>query len=158
MPSPTESRGLPLANAWQDWFSIGLRTWANVTSPEFESELVKKVLGQQADLPQHGATTCTRDLLQHRRQDVTVLTWRGSVVWLRDFESVAQRNPCPHGRAHSFSREDWKARRSAIQETVVQPLKTAMCSIRDLNNVHDWLRTIWRSCTLPLNAKPLGGP
>ena len=41
--------------AWQDWFTIRLRTWANVISPEFETELVKKVQGQQANLSRHGA-------------------------------------------------------------------------------------------------------
>ena len=41
--------------AWQDWFTIRLSTWANVISPEFETELVKKVLGQPADLSRHGA-------------------------------------------------------------------------------------------------------
>ena len=55
MPAPTGSRGLPPAKAWQDWFTIRLRTWANVISPEFETELVKKVLGQPADLSRHGA-------------------------------------------------------------------------------------------------------
>ena len=42
-PAPTGSRGLPPAKAWQDWFTIRLRTWANVNSPAFEAELVKKV-------------------------------------------------------------------------------------------------------------------
>ena len=55
MPAPTGSRGLPPAKAWQDWFTIRLRTWANVISPKFEAELVKKVQGQQADLSRHGA-------------------------------------------------------------------------------------------------------
>ena len=55
MPAPTGSRDLPPAQAWQDWFTIRLRTWANVISPEFETELVKKVLGQPADLSRHGA-------------------------------------------------------------------------------------------------------
>ena len=49
MPAPTGSRGFPPAKAWQDWFTIRLRTWANVISPEFETQLVKKVLGQPAD-------------------------------------------------------------------------------------------------------------
>ena len=35
MPAPTGSQGLPPAKAWQDWFTIRLRTWANVISPEF---------------------------------------------------------------------------------------------------------------------------
>ena len=47
--------GLLPAKAWQDWFTIRLRTWANVISPDFETELVKKVLGQPADLSWHGA-------------------------------------------------------------------------------------------------------
>ena len=34
MPAATGSRGLPPAKAWQDWFTIRLRTWANVISPE----------------------------------------------------------------------------------------------------------------------------
>ena len=55
MPALTGSRGLPPARAWQDWFTIRLRTWANVISPEFETELVKKVLGQLADLSRQGA-------------------------------------------------------------------------------------------------------
>ena len=53
MPAPTGSRGLPPAKAWQDWFTIRLKTWANVISPESEKELVKKVLGQPADLSRH---------------------------------------------------------------------------------------------------------
>ena len=53
--APTGSRGLPPAKAWQEWFTIRLRTWANVISPEFETELVKKVLCQPADLSRHGA-------------------------------------------------------------------------------------------------------
>ena len=69
MPNPTGSRGLPTAKAWQDWFTIRLRTWANVMSPEFETELVKKVQGQPADLSRHGAAD---RLLQHQRQDVTI--------------------------------------------------------------------------------------
>ena len=28
MPAPTGSRGLPPAKAWQEWFTIRLRTWA----------------------------------------------------------------------------------------------------------------------------------
>ena len=32
MPAPTGSRGLPPEKAWQDWFTIRLRTWANVIS------------------------------------------------------------------------------------------------------------------------------
>ena len=52
--SRTGSRGLPLGKAWQDWFTIRLRTWANVISPFFEADLAKKVLGQQADLSRHG--------------------------------------------------------------------------------------------------------
>ena len=55
MPAPTGSRELPPTKAWQDWFTIRLRTWANVISPEFETELVKNVLGQPADLSRHGA-------------------------------------------------------------------------------------------------------
>ena len=55
MPAPTGSRGLPRTKAWQDWFTIRLTTWANVISPEFEVDLVKKVQGQQADLSRHGA-------------------------------------------------------------------------------------------------------
>ena len=55
MPAATGSRGLPPAAAWQDWFTIRLRTWTNVISPEFGTELVKKVLGQPADLSRHGA-------------------------------------------------------------------------------------------------------
>ena len=55
MPASTGSRGLPPAKAWQDWFTIRLRTWANVISPEFETELVKKVLGQPSDLSRYGA-------------------------------------------------------------------------------------------------------
>ena len=35
IPAPSGSRGLPPAEAWQDWFTIRLRTWANVISPEF---------------------------------------------------------------------------------------------------------------------------
>ena len=53
MPAPTGSRGLPPAKAWQDWFTVWLRKWANVISPEFETELVN--LGQPADLSRHGA-------------------------------------------------------------------------------------------------------
>ena len=41
MPTPTGSRSSPPVKAWQDWFTIRLRTWANVISPEFEAELVK---------------------------------------------------------------------------------------------------------------------
>ena len=55
MPAPTGSRGLPPAKAWQEWFTIRPRTWANVISKEFEAELVKKVQGQQADLSRHVA-------------------------------------------------------------------------------------------------------
>ena len=55
-PAPTGSRGLPPAKAWQDWFTIRLRTWANVISAEFETELVRKVLGQPADLSRYGAS------------------------------------------------------------------------------------------------------
>ena len=50
----SSSRRCQLAKAWQDWFTIRLRTWANVISPGFGAELVKKVLGQQADLSLHG--------------------------------------------------------------------------------------------------------
>ena len=56
MPAPTGSRGLRPAKAWQDWFTTRLRTWANVISRELETGLVKKVLGQPADLSGHGAT------------------------------------------------------------------------------------------------------
>ena len=49
MPAPTRSQSLPPAKAWQDWFTIRLRAW---TSPEFETELVKKGSGQPADLAQ----------------------------------------------------------------------------------------------------------
>ena len=35
--------------------TIRLRTWANMISPEFETEFAKKVLGQPADLSRHGA-------------------------------------------------------------------------------------------------------
>ena len=55
LTAPTASRFLPPAKAWQDWIRIRLRTWANVISPEFETELAKKVLGQPADLSRHGA-------------------------------------------------------------------------------------------------------
>ena len=53
LPAPTRSRRLP-AQAWQDWFTVRLRTWANVNSPDFEAELVRKVLGQLAGLSRHG--------------------------------------------------------------------------------------------------------
>ena len=95
MPAPTGSRGLLRAKAWQDGFTIKLRTRANVIQP--------------ADLPRHGAAD--RQLaheicFKHRRQDVSVPPWRRSVVRLRDLERVARRNPCEHGRAHgSTSRE-----------------------------------------------------
>ena len=46
---------LPPAQVLQDWFTIRLRTWANMISPEFETEFAKKVLGQPADLSRHGA-------------------------------------------------------------------------------------------------------
>ena len=35
MPAPAGSRGLTPAKAWQDRFTIRLRTWLNVISPEF---------------------------------------------------------------------------------------------------------------------------
>ena len=125
MPAPTGSRGLPPAKAWQDWFTIRLRTWANVISPEFEAELVKKVQGQQADLSRHGAADRQRDLLQHRRQDVTIPAWRGPVVRLRDPESIAQRNPGQHGRAHgSASREVCQARSLQGQDEAVVDAET----------------------------------
>ena len=41
------SRGLPPAKAWQDCFTIRLGTWANVISPEFETELVRKFWGSR---------------------------------------------------------------------------------------------------------------
>ena len=64
-------------------------------SPEFEPELVKKVLGKPADPVEPRRSTqiaCTRNLFQHRRQDVTAPPGRGSVVGLCDLEGVAQRN------------------------------------------------------------------
>ena len=45
LPAQTGSREMPPAKAWQDWFTIRLRTWANVISPEFETKLAENVLG-----------------------------------------------------------------------------------------------------------------
>ena len=107
MPAPTGSRGLPPAKAWQDWFTIWLRTWATVISPEFETELVKKVLGQPADLSRHGAAD--RQLAHEISFNIDdkMLPY---LVRLRDPESVAQGNLCELGRAHgSTSREGCQA-------------------------------------------------
>ena len=46
---------VPPAKARQDWFTVGLRTWASAANREFEVTLVKEVLGHPADLSRHGA-------------------------------------------------------------------------------------------------------
>ena len=101
MPAPTGSRGLPPAQAWQDWFTVKQRTWANVISPEFEMELVKKALGQPADLSRHGAADrqLAHDICFNIDDKIliTVPPRRRSVVKLLDPDSVAQRNPFEHG-------------------------------------------------------------
>ena len=67
-----------------------------------------------------GQTARARDLLEHRRQDVTIPAWRGPVVRLRDPECVAQRNPGQHGRVHgSASREVCQARPLQGQDEAV---------------------------------------
>ena len=91
------------------------KTGSRSISKEFEAELVKKVFGQQAELSQNSVAdrTPTRDVPEHRRQDVTMSVRRGSVVGLRDPESAAQRDSRQHGRTHgSASREVRKASRS----------------------------------------------
>ena len=122
MPTPTGSRGLPPVKAWQDWFTIRLRTWANVISPEFEAELVKKVQGQQADLSRHGAAD--RQLAHEICFNIDD-KMRRSIVGLRDPESTAQRNPGQHGRAHdSASREVCQARPLQGQDEAVVDAET----------------------------------
>ena len=127
MPAPTGSRGLPPAKAWQNWFTIRLRTWANVISPEFEAELLKKAgsAGRSVTSRCSGQTARARDLLQHRRQDVTIPAWCRLVVRLRDPESIAQRNFCQHGRPHgSASREVCQARPLQGQDEAVVDAET----------------------------------
>ena len=68
-------------------------------SPEFETELVKKVRGQPADLSRHGAAD--RQLAHEicfNIEDKMLPNLLGAdlVVRLRDLESVAQRDPCEH--------------------------------------------------------------
>ena len=46
---------VPPAKARQDWFTVGLRTWASAANREFEVTLIKEVLGQCADLSRDGA-------------------------------------------------------------------------------------------------------
>ena len=118
----------PPAKAWQDKFTIKLRTRANVVSPEFEAELVKKVFGSAGGsvaARHRGQTTCARDLFKQRRQDVAIPARRGSVVSLRDPESVTQRNPCQHGGAHgSTSREVFQACPLPRQDEAVVDVET----------------------------------
>ena len=159
MPDPTGSRGLPPANAWQDWFTIRLRTWANVISPEFAAVLVKKVLGQQADLSRHG--TADRQLAHEISFNIDdkmlpYLLAADLSSGLRDPECVAQRNPCQHGRAHgsSFTRglpslslprqndavvdvETVAHRPPGVAGSGKQSLKTVTGGVRDLNNVNE---------------------
>ena len=124
---------------------------------------MKKVQSKQADLSPNDAARA-RDLLQHRKQDVAIPAWRGPIVWLRDPESVTQRNQRQHGRGHgSASREVFQARplqgqNEAVadaetvadrnqevasgkswpsKETAMLSLKTMTGGIRDINNVHE---------------------
>ena len=70
-------------------------------SPEFETDHVRKDLGQQADFSKHGEAD--RHLAH---ENGTTAAWRGSVVELRDTASLAQRVPRHHGREHgSTARE-----------------------------------------------------
>ena len=72
-----------------------------------------------------GQTARTRDLLQHRRQDVAIPAWRGPVVRLRNPECVAQRNSGQHGRTHgSASREVCQARPLQGQDEAVVDAET----------------------------------
>ena len=106
MPAPTGFRGLPPAKKTS--FTIRLRIRANVISKEFKTELAKKVFG-----------TASRCVAADRQLA------HGSVVRLRDPESVAQRNPCWHGRAHgSISRDVCQACSLPRQDEAVVVLET----------------------------------
>ena len=167
MPAPTGSRGLPLAKAWQDWFTIRLRTWANVISPEFEAELVKMVQGQQADLSRHDAAD--RQLAHEicfNIDDKMLPYLLGadlssgcailSVLHKEILASTAEHTAALHERfakpvpcrdkmkllltlrqCLTDLKELQAAGSSPSKETLMQSLKTVTGGIRDLNNVHE---------------------
>ena len=167
MPAPTGSRRLPPAKAWQDWFTIRLTTWANVISPEFDTELVKNVLGQPADLSRHGAAD--RQLaheISFNIDDKMLPHLLGADLWsgcaiLRVFheeilsstaehtaalhERFAKPIPCRDKTKLLLTLRQWltdlkelqAAGSSPSKETVMKSLKTVTGGTRDLNNVHE---------------------
>ena len=163
LPAPTGSRGLPPAEAWQDWITIRLRTWANVISPEFETELVKKVLGQPADLSRfdrqlaHEICFNIDDMLPYLLgADLSSGCAILSVLHKEILASTAEHTaalherfakpvPCRDKTKLLLSLRQWltdlkelqAAGSSPSKETVMQSLKTVTGGIRDLNNVHE---------------------
>ena len=140
LPAPTGSRGLPPPKAWQDWFTIRLRTWANVSSPEFETELVKKVQGQPADLSWHGAAD--RQLAHGICFNIDDEMFP---YLLALHERCAKPVPCRDKTTLLLTLRRWltnlkelqAAGSSPSEETVMQSLKTVTGGIRDINNVHE---------------------
>ena len=167
MPASTGSRGLPPATAWQDWFTIRLRTWANVISPEFKAELVKKVLGQHSDLSRHGTADeqlaheicfniddkmlpyllgadlslgCA--ILRVLQEEILASTAEHTAAL---HEMFAKPVPCRDKTKLLLTLRQWitdlkelqAAKSSPSQETVMQSLKTVTGGIRDLNNVQE---------------------
>ena len=162
-PAPTGSRGFPPAKAWQDWFTIRLSTWANVISPEFETELVKKVLGQPADgaadrqlaheicfdvdnkmLPHFlGAdlsSSCA--ILRVLHNEILASTAEHTAA---HHERFAKPVPCRDKTKQLLTLRHWltdfkelqAAGSSPSKETVMQSMKTVTGEIRVLNNVHE---------------------
>ena len=185
MSAPTGSRGLPPAKAWQDWFTIRLRTWANVISPEFETELVKKVLGQPADLSRHGVAD-----RQHANEicfdidDKTVPYLLGADlssgcailrVLLNEIlastaehttalhERCAKPVPCRDKTKLLLTLGQWLADLKELQAAGNSASKERQSRVASetsttcMKSRICWRHTSQDSCTLPLNEKPPAG-
>ena len=175
---PTGSRRLPPAKASQDWFTIRFSTWANVISPEFKAELVKKVLGQQADVSRHGIAD--RQLaheicLDIRRPDVTILLGAdlssGCAIPRVSHKEIlaspaalherfANPVPCRDKTKLLLTLRQWltdlkelqAAGNSPSKETVMQSVKTVTGGITDLNNVHELTDLLAPNCPGKLHS------
>ena len=147
MPAPTGYRGWPPAKAWQDWFTIRLRTWANVISPEFETELVNMVQLTDSLRMRSASTSTTRchhtSLARTCRQAARsseCYTKRSLCARLstrRHFTRGLPKLPLTVRQWLTDLRKLQAAGSSPSKETVMQSLKTVTGGIRDLNNVHE---------------------
>ena len=109
-------------------------------SPEFEAELVKKVLGQQADLSRHGTARYNIDLLGADLSPGCAIL---RVSHKEILASTTDHTAALHERL--LTKRQWLtnlkelhvAGSSLSKETVMQSLRTVTGGIRDLNNVHE---------------------